>query len=84
MDNQEWLRVFWPLSVVADRYGGTYSRGEWSAWPLLPSEVPAAISGDDVEARQWWEAAATGSVVFGIGSSPEGAIADLKQKMSRG
>lgn len=38
----------YPLTICNDRYIGTYSGGEWTAWNCDPDDVPVDICLDDV------------------------------------
>ena len=44
----------YPLTVVADRYMGTYSGGKFTAWRLHPSEIPSEIYWDDISCCDFW------------------------------
>ena len=46
-EKQEWLGVKYPLTIITDRYNGTYSGGGWLAFPLYCDEVPSAVDGFD-------------------------------------
>lgn len=50
-----WNRVKWPVTIVADRYHGLYSRGEWLAFPCEPQDIPAAVFGEDNECDEFWK-----------------------------
>lgn len=68
----------YPLTVIKDRYDGTYSGGKFLAFN--DNSVPAAVYGDDVICAGFWSK--TGhSYMVGKGNTPNEAIADLiKQK----
>lgn len=70
----------YPLTVVADRYSGTYSGGKWTAWNLYPWEVPDGTFGDDCGCFDFWQSDCE-EYCIGIGNTPEEAICDLKTKM---
>ena len=38
----------YPVTIVTDRYGGTYSKGGWLAFNLPPNELPSESDADDV------------------------------------
>ena len=71
-------RLPWPVTVYSDRYGGTYSAGDWLAaigWaPLFDSP---AFDGD-VPCFEWWEDG--GGARIGRGLSPAHAIDDLTRR----
>ena len=66
----------YPLTIVYDRYNGTYSGGIFTAWNLDCEDVPEAISDDDVSCADFWSSASDGYVV-GKGSTPQEAIQNL-------
>lgn len=68
---------FYPLTIVYDRYTGVYSGGKYTAWNLLPWEVPKEIDGDDVECRDFWY---NNLIPVGVGDTPEKAVENLKDK----
>lgn len=68
----------YPLTIVLDRYCGTYSGGKYTAWNLDASEVPPEIYSDDVTCAIFWS---KNNFQFGIGCTPENAIEDLKEKI---
>jgi len=68
----------YPVTIVLDRYGGTYSGGEWIAWPLAPEDVPGEPSGDDGAAIVFWSGRRTHPC--GRGSTPNEALANLETK----
>jgi hypothetical protein len=68
-----------PVTIVDDRYGGTYSGGRWCAFPSNPQDVPPDPSWDDSSAAGWW-ADAEGLPV-GRGDTPDLAYADLVRRL---
>jgi hypothetical protein len=93
----------YPLTITKDRYMGTYSGGEWTAWNCDADEVPEEIACDDVTCCEFWSLARdakpgkmgiyyilncddqdeTPIPMFGVGSTPEAAVEDLKRRMDR-
>jgi hypothetical protein len=64
-----------PVTIVPDRYGGSYSRrGGWLAFPCDPHDP----FDDDLVALGFWSAA---SLPIGGGSSPDGAYSDLVDQL---
>lgn len=73
----------WPVTIVKDRYSGGYSGGAWTAWPLEPRELPAAISEEDVACKRWWtEHRAQPTVPVGVGDTPEDALKALMARVA--
>ena len=68
----------YPTTIIADRYGGTYSGGEWLAFPLDPWEIPEEVDGEDVECMMFWEGF---DGVVGRGVTPDAAFLDLVIQM---
>lgn len=66
----------YPLTIKKDRYGGTYSHGEYLAWKLDIWEVPRDPFEDDVTCMMFWE---MNKIPVGRGETPEAAISDLKK-----
>jgi hypothetical protein len=68
-----------PMSIVPDRYGGTYSqRGPWLAFPCELWAVPREPFEDDTPAREWW---AEAEVPIGGGATPSEACLDLIERL---
>lgn len=68
-----------PVTIVPDRYSGTYSGGQWLAFPLPPSAVPADPFGTDTVAAAWW--AGVAGLPVGRGDTPDTAHADLVARL---
>lgn len=64
----------YPLTITSDRYTGTYSDGNYTAWNLEPSEVPEAIFGDDCDCHSFW---LHNNIVCGKGNTIEEAVGNL-------
>jgi hypothetical protein len=64
----------YPLTVVSDRYGGTYSGGNFTAWNLDFDEIPNGINGNDVSCHEFW---LDNEIPVGRGSTIHEAIYDL-------
>ncbi len=69
----------YPLTIVKDRYSGTYSGALYTAWNLAHNEVPRAVSGSDNECIAFWDEDVKNLV--GRGNTIEEAVADLAKKM---
>ena len=65
----------YPVTIVMDRYGGSYSGGAWIAWPLYPEDVPREPEGDDSAAIVFWSGER--KYPCGRGSTPNEALATL-------
>jgi len=86
-NNQQRMGLVSPMSVVPDRYGGTYSeRGLWTAFPCDPWDIPREPFEDDITAREWWERIKVpivrkGPLPIGGGSTPDEACLDLIERL---
>lgn len=78
---QKSVNEIYPITIISDRYTGTYSGGKWTAWPLDPDNLPDGIFGGDIECAVAWrnlkEDRKRGKLAFGVGNTPEGALSDL-------
>ena len=75
-----WLKLHYPMTIVSDRYMGTYSGGEYTCWPLPSYRVPYEIDEDNVTCGRFWRDA--DKSMIGIGNTPQEAIKDLENKIS--
>lgn len=71
----------YPCIIITDRYTGTYSGGEYTAWPCCFDEIPDGIFEDDVTCGSTWGELKTlrtqGRTLFGVGNTPNEALLDL-------
>lgn len=65
-------------TVVADRYGGGYSGGQYVAWPLPEAAIPPDSQGGDIDAGFFWSK----PHLCGLGATPAEARADLERRLS--
>lgn len=70
------LPNIYPLTVVNDRYNGTYSGGKYTAWKLYPWGIPEAVFGDD---NSCWDYFRSTHDIYGCGDTPDEAVIDLKK-----
>lgn len=70
----------YPITIIADRYNGTYSGGKWTAWNQDFYDIPKEIDGDDVTCFEFWN---DNMEVVGLGNTPEEACLDLITKIRR-
>ena len=69
----------YPLTVIADRYTGTYSGGAYLAFNLEFNEIPRAVVGADVICRYFFYN--NKDLVYGRGNTPDEAIKDLARRI---
>lgn len=79
----------YPLTIVKDRYMGTYSGGGWTAWNCDAEYIPEEIYSGDDDCAWFWSAARErikqngctddDRIIppFGVGGSIDAAIEDL-------
>ena len=79
-DCQYWLKEHYPLTVISDRYDGTYSGGKYTAWPALYFRIPLEVDGSDNDCDDFWSNEADESFI-GFGSTVQEAIDDLEKKL---
>lgn len=77
-DVDDWLRLNYPTTIVADRYDGCYSHARWLAFPLYICDVPEEISDEDIPCMCFWD---DYDEPVGKGATPEDALADLTTQM---
>jgi hypothetical protein len=70
-----------PVTVVPDRYGGTYSQGSWLAFPCDAWDVPRSPFEDDVTAATFWSDAEHAGLQVGLGTAPSAAHDDLVRRL---
>ena len=72
------LQDVYPITIVYDRYGGSYSGAEWVAYECDPEEVPEEVNGNDTVCSRFWE---TTTIVVGLGNTPTAAWINLHLKV---
>ena len=68
----------YPLTIVRDRYCGSYSGGKYIAFNLESPDVPKEVFGDDGTAMKFWKHC---KLVVGVGGSPDSAVKDLANNL---
>ncbi len=71
----ETLGILYPITIVMDRYSGTYSGGDWLAFNLNADQIPEDVFGSDVPCAGLWD---HNKIPVGIGPTPEEALEKLK------
>lgn len=68
----------YPVTIVADRYRGSYSRGKYLAFQLDPEHIPEAVGAGDTEEDMFWNFDnKNGEIPVGRGDTPTAALEDL-------
>ena len=70
----------YPLTIIHDRYCGSYSGGTYVAFNLEAHKVPAEVFGDNCTAMRFWKHF-KGAV--GRGGCPDSAIKDLLKNLKK-
>ena len=80
----------YPLTIIIDRYSGTYSGGAFTVWNLYPETVPDAIYSDDCTCDEFWYEIGDDEKSYnyrkyhnryGVGNTIQAAIDDLYKKL---
>lgn len=77
-EKKDWLSVQYPLTVICDRYDGTYSGAKWLAFPLDYDMIPKGVDASDPECAQFWK---NYKEPVGRGVYASDAVVDLIQQM---
>lgn len=76
-------KKIYPLTIISDRYSGTYSGGNYTAWNCHPDCIPEGVYEDDVSCSKTWfnirKHKYTDS--YGVGDTIEEAVFDLYSKI---
>ena len=72
----EVMMDLYPVTLVKDRYHGTYSGGKWIAFNRVPWDIPEAVLGSDVPCATYFNQA---DGQFAVGSTMEEALKNLYQ-----
>lgn len=72
------MKEIYPLTIISDRYDGTYSGGRFLAFNLEPKDVPDGPLAEDVTCAGFW---AKNDIPAGRGATPEAAVTDLRDRL---
>lgn len=74
----------YPLTIIKDRYNGTYSGYKYLAFNQTEDKIPKEIFGDDVECGHIWGQIKSGNILidYGAGATPDTAFLDLWLKIN--
>lgn len=72
-----WQDIY-PITIVQDRYGGTYSGAAFICFGCEYYEIPQEVNGDDIEAMTFWNHT---DWVIGKGATPDDALRDFAEKV---
>jgi hypothetical protein len=71
----------YPVTIVGDRYNGTYSGALWLAFQLNPDYIPEEIGASDPDEMAFWRDHNENEFPIGKGATPNAALADLIVKL---
>ena len=72
------MTEIYPLTIISDRYWGSYSGGVFTAWNMDYHEIPTEPAEDDITCMQFWD---TTDIIVGRGNTPQEAADDLRQRL---
>jgi hypothetical protein len=82
------MKEIYPVTIISDRYGGTYSGSAWLAFNRDPEDVPEDVSADDVTCAMFWEHQRSMEILdrkhampIGRGNGPDEALQDLYRRI---
>ena len=70
----------YPLTIIRDRYSGSYSGGTYVAFNLEAHKVISKVFGDDCIAMRFWKHF---KGVVGRGGCPDSAVKDLLKNLKK-
>lgn len=70
------------VTIIADRYNGTWSGGKFTAWNMPLCKIPYEVVDNDVPCREFWYLTAK-EYLIGIGDTVQEAYDDLVKKLKR-
>jgi len=74
-------KSIYPLTIVCDRYNGTYSGGKYLAFGLDHWDLPEEIGGGDPVEDYFFNVQGHEKYVIGKGETPQEALRDLTVKL---
>ena len=72
-----WEEIYFPLTLIADRYSGTYSGAQFTAWPLYARDIPHGAVANDVTCADFWADEEHLKYPIGKGKTPQEAYDNL-------
>lgn len=66
----------YPLTIIADRYYGTYSKAKFLAFNLDYNDIPESVDDSDIECNNFWFYESK-NYNIGKGSTPNKAYKNL-------
>lgn len=71
----------YPVTIVMDRYSGSYSGAQWLAFQSDPEDLPEEIGASDPDEEDFWRNHSDEQRPIGKGNTPNEAYMDLLPKL---
>lgn len=75
-----YIDKMYPLTVIADRYQGIYSGGEYLAFPLQYTNILEGPIASDGECAAFWDQEDSLDYLIGKGDTPNNAVRNLQNR----
>ena len=75
------IEDIYPLTIIKDRYNGSYSKGKYLAFNLDQWDIDDAIGGSDTDEMNYWDVRDSSNMV-GKGDTIEQSVLNLLEKIS--
>ena len=72
------MSKYYEITIIKDRYNGSYSHGKWTAWPMSVYDIPWAQDAGDSDCANFW---GQYSDPVGKGDTPDGALNNLEEQL---
>ena len=69
----------YPLTILKDRYSGTYSGGMYTAWNRYSDDIPYGFDATDEVCAEFWM---YNVIPVGRGATPNDAVVDLEWSLA--
>ena len=77
---ETWLAIKYLVTIILDRYNGSYSGAKFIAYPQEPYEICNEVNSDDIACLTYWN---DFSSIIGKGNTPNEAYEDLLNNMKK-
>lgn len=75
--------MIYPLTIISDRYNGSYSGALFLAFYTSYENIPKQIGSDDMDELNFWESDQHKDYIIGKGSTPQEAYINLLLKLPK-
>lgn len=77
---ETWLAIEYPVTIILDRYNGSYLGAKFIAYPQEPHEICNEVNSDEITYLTYWN---DFSGIIGKGNTPNEAYEDLLINMKK-